>query len=100
MGDTVTLKATVRAPSWIHPGTLRVYENGAVVQTVELTEADADGVWLDTSWELTPARDAWVVVEVEGVDGQGSLWRGRAPYAAANAIFVDVAGDGWDPPGL
>ena len=100
VGASATLSATVRAPSWIHPGTLRVYENGEVIHTVELTEASADGLWLDTSWEVTPARDAWYVVEVEGVDGQGSLWRGRPPYAAANAIFVDVLGDGWDAPGL
>jgi hypothetical protein len=57
-------------------------------------------VWFDDSFEVETATDSWFVVEVDGASGMGGVWRGGVPYAAAQAIFVDVAGDGWTAPGL
>lgn len=102
-GDTVTgglveVHATVQAPSWLEPGTLRIWQGGVVVVEQAVPDASAGVVRLDESWTLTAAEDTWVVAEVRGEAPQGDLWRNATPYAAANAIFVDVDGDGWEAP--
>ena len=104
-GDTVTggahtLDLQVRAPAWVEPGTLHVRVNGVSVHEVALTEADGDGVWLDDTVDVAVDADAWVVVEVAGDTSLGDAWRNATPYALTNAFFIDVDGDGWQPPGL
>jgi hypothetical protein len=102
-GDTVTggvveLRATVQAPSWLEPGTLRIWQGGEVVVEQPVPDASAGFARLDQTWTLTATEDTWVVVEVRGEAAQGDLWRNARPYAAANAVFVDVDGDGWEAP--
>jgi hypothetical protein len=97
-GRSVTVQATVRAPDWIQPGTLRIWVGGEVAVEETLPAGAVDGLWLDSSWTLDVAADTWVVVEVVGAESQGSTWRNAAPYAATNAFFVDTAGDGWTSP--
>lgn len=91
-GGRVTVTTTVQAPAWIEPGTLRIYRGGEVV--VEETE----GPWTDATWTIDADADTWIVVEVDGDTPQGDIWRNAEPYAATNAFFVDVAGDGWEAP--
>ncbi len=104
-GDTITgsslaIDVLVQAPSWITPGTLRVYRNGDLALERALTERDDSGVWFDEAIAIELEADAWIVVEVEGSEPLGDFWRNHAPYAATNAFFVDVEGDGWEAPGL
>jgi hypothetical protein len=105
-GDVVTggshvIDATVLGPDWMQPTVVRLYRNGELLEEVALPEApDEDMVWFDDSFEVETATDSWFVVEVDGASGMGGVWRGGVPYAAAQAIFVDVAGDGWTAPGL
>lgn len=98
VGDTVTIQATVRAPDWIQPGTLRVYVGGAVAFEEELPAVATNGVWLEKSWTVEVPTDTWIVVEVAGTTSQGASWRDATPYAATNAFLVDVMGDGWSSP--
>jgi len=93
------VRASVRSPDWIVPGTLRVYQGGAVVveersRGVRRRPVAGGLLTLDAS------EDTWIVVEVAGVTSQGAFWRDALPYAATNAFFVDVAGDGWTAPGV
>lgn len=97
VGDTITVAATVRAPDWIQPGTLRVWVGGTIA-VEQVLDAATGSLWLDQSWELQVPTDTWVVVEVVGTVSQGTLWRNATPYAATNAFFVDTAGDGWTAP--
>lgn len=97
-GSTVTVSATVRSPEWIQPGTLRVWVGGAVAVEEALPLEGTNGLWLDQSWTLDVPTDTWIVVEVVGTTEQGAMWRGATPYAATNAFFIDVAGDGWTSP--
>ena len=96
--STITVHATVQAPDWIQPGTLRVYVGGEVAIEEALPPVAVDGTWLDRGWTLEVPTDTWVVVEVVGSVEQGSMWRNATPYAATNAFFVDVLGDGWTAP--
>ncbi len=104
-GDTIAgsgaeLVAAVQGPSWIVPETLRLYRNGEVLEEIVLPTSPDGANWGGHTWTLDDSTDAWYVVEVEGSQALGGMWHGGLPYAAANAFFVDVAGDGWDPPGL
>ena len=99
-GDTATLSASVRAPSWIVPTRIRVWRNSELVTEEAIDGPAVDGLWHEASWTVdASAEDAWFVVEVEGDQSLGSWWGGAMPYAITNAIFLDAAGDGWDPPG-
>lgn len=95
VGETMTIQATVLAPDWIQPGTLRVYVGGEVVVEAEMPAVATSGVWLEDSWTVHVPADTWIVVEVEGTVSQGATWRDATPYAATNAFLVDTAGDGW-----
>lgn len=104
-GDTVTgsfaADVVVSAPSWAVPTEVRLVRNGDTVESVDLTGVTpTDGVWWSGSFADTPDDDAWYVVEVVGSQGLGGMWGGSPPYALTNAVFVDVAGDGWTAPGL
>ena len=98
VGSSITVAATVRAPDWIQPGTLRIWVGGVVAVEEALPAKASDGRWLDGSWTLDLPVDSWIVVEVVGDVGQGPLWRDATPYAATNAFFVDTDGDGWTAP--
>ncbi len=103
-GETTTgtqgaLTISVQAPDWMAPGTLRVWQNGVAVFEQALDAPD--GVtWFDGQVPVAVTTDSWIAVEVEGTESIGPLWRDFTAYAMTNAYFVDVAGDGWDAPGL
>jgi len=104
-GDTVvglggTLQIQVLAPSWIRPNRLRLYRNGVVVREEELSGTKDGKTWYQGSWPVESDIDAWYVVEVEGDQAMGGVWGGALPYAATNAFFLDLAGDGWEAPGF
>lgn len=104
-GDTLTgpdheIGVRILGPDWMRPTWVRLWRNGAEVQTAALPDAAQDGVWWDDAFDVSDEDDAWYVVEVEGAQALGGLWGGGVPWAAANAIFVDVDGDGWESPGL
>jgi hypothetical protein len=103
-GDTLaaasaTLSVRVQAPDWIAPGVLRVLQDGEVLFEQTLP-SDGGPLDFEASWTVAPDADAWLVVEVQGDASLGPAWRDAVPYAATNAFFLDVDGDGWTPPGL
>ncbi len=98
VGSSAAVDVAVLAPSWIHPGTLRLIRDGEAVLEESLTES-VDGVWFEGIITVEAERDAWFVIEVQGSDPMGAAWRNATPYALTNAFFLDVEGDGWDPPG-
>ena len=103
-GETTTgtdgsLAITVQAPDWIAPGTLKVWRNWQVVFEQDLDTPNG-ATWFDGDVPIQVGEDSWITVEVEGTESIGPLWRDFTPYAMTNAFFVDVAGDGWEAPGL
>jgi len=98
-GSAGALSITVQAPDWISPGTLKVWQNWELVHEQDLDVANG-ATWFDGEVQVQVDVDAWIAVEVEGTESIGPLWRDFTPYAMTNAFFVDVAGDGWEPPGL
>lgn len=99
-GDSNEIVARVLGPAHIRPTVVRLYRNGEVVDSVDVPPDAEPGLWIEHTFEIEDAEDAWYVVEAEGASGIGGVWHGGIPYAIANAIRVDVAGDGWEAPGL
>ncbi|MFO0751304.1 MAG: CehA/McbA family metallohydrolase [Myxococcota bacterium] len=102
----VTFHVHVESPSWIDVASVALLENGVAVKTLtgaELTRPDgaSAAVRFDGDLTVTPAADAWYVVEVQGA---GNLWPtdpGDAPYALTNPIEVDQDKDlTWTPPAV
>jgi hypothetical protein len=98
VGGSAAVDVQVLGPSWIVPETLWLIRDGEIVHEEALTEA-VDGTWYAGSLPLEAERDAWFVLEVRGSTPMGDVWRNQAPYAMSNAFFLDVDGDGWEPPG-
>ena len=83
-----TVDVEALSASWVVVDRIHLLENGVVVETVEDTTA---------SFELDPAEDAVYVVIAEGDAGMQPVEDSR-PWAMTSAIFLDVAGDGFEPP--
>jgi hypothetical protein len=81
----------IRAPSWIVVDTLHVWENGTEVQTIPVVDNLASAT-------LAPESDAVYVLTVTGDEDMSPVYPGERPWAVAQAIFIDVEGDGWSPP--
>jgi hypothetical protein len=123
----------VRAPSWAKVDTLTLYSNSAVLQTIAIP--DNQGTDFETTINVSPQQDAWVVAEVTGTSNMfpvlsptefppldatviiqalsvgldlstlpiaSSLKPNRVhqstPYAITNPIWIDIDGNGWNPP--
>lgn len=100
-GPSHTLEVTVTGPSYIQPEEVRLVRNGVTIETREVDPDLHDGsLWLATEFSTEDNEDAWYVIEVEGYSPMGHVWRGATPYAITGAFLVDIAGDGWDAPGL
>jgi hypothetical protein len=133
---TVTATIDVQAPTWIAVDRVNLYENGTLIHEWAVPET-GDVYRFHESLDLTPAADAWYVVEVVGDDDLspvftpiempeiqlqtvvvGALGGVPAvaslmspaipipttypviPYAITNPIWVDLQGNGFDPPGV
>lgn len=99
-GGPATLSVHVRSPAWAAYDTIRVYENGALIETRAVTPPLGAGAYSsDEDFAIAPLEDAFYVVVVTG---PGDLFpiSGSDVYAYTNPIYVDLAGDGWDAPGL
>jgi len=72
--------------------------NGEIVQEWDITN-ETDLERLDITVELTPAVDTWYhVLTFDPVRNLTPVYPGRASAAFTNPIWVDLAGDGFDPP--
>ena len=91
----VALNVVVEAPTWIALTEVRLWENGKVIDVVDISEPLEPVVRLVHSFGYTPTSDSWVAIEVIGT---GSLWPvdNSTPYALTNPIEIDADGDGSD----
>ncbi|MFT4622620.1 MAG: hypothetical protein ACI8PZ_001276 [Myxococcota bacterium] len=91
-GTTLTapavLNVSARSASWAPVARLVLYRDGEPIETLS---ADA------AQFELTARRDAWFTVVAEGDVDLGPPYGGTA-WAMSAPIYLDLAGDGWDPP--
>ncbi len=96
-GGVVRLQIRLAAPSWVRVSRVKLYVNGAVAQ--ELPVEHPEGRPLDWRQEvpLRVERDSWVVVLAEG-EGFTALYPSARPTSLTNPIYIDVDGNGWQPP--
>ncbi len=102
---TVVLHLRVQAPRWMGPiDTLRLYENGVVAYEADVAllceQHPDDPVRYDCDVPVHPTADAWYAVDAEGTQPMDPVVDGAIPYGLTGALYVDVDGDGWTPPGL
>jgi len=94
----VSAHVVVRAPSWAPLATVQLVGNGVVVQEWDVS-AESNVERLDATVELQPDKDTWY--HVRAFDPSGDLspvYPGRISAAFTNPIWVDLAGDGFEPP--
>jgi hypothetical protein len=101
----------VQAPCWIPVGDVRVFANGALLLQVPIDGAPCTGALrYEHSFDVTPARDTYFVVETEERFPRPSanfeqqlpthVYKGLPFLAFTNPLYVDTDGNGvFDPPG-
>ncbi len=97
-GAPVSMQIRVSAASWVPLTTVQLVGNGEVVQEWDVAAA-TEVVRFDDTLEVTPEKDTWY--HVRAFDPNGNLapvYPGRLSAAFTNPIWVDLAGDGFDPP--
>lgn len=85
------LRILVDSAPWIPVSEARVWLNGALLETLPLTVGDP------VAFDVAVDADSFIYVEVAGEpsDIYAAVAPKYQPFAFANPIFVDVAGDGW-----
>lgn len=120
--SVVTLHVRVQATNWMPVDEVRVYENGALVRRFDASTVPTVHpgprnprsrsrrrvVRFDAPFDVTLSQDAYFVVEagprLDPLSPPAALVNkivpNLRPLAFTNPIFVDLAGDGFDPPGV
>ncbi|MCP4804317.1 MAG: carboxypeptidase regulatory-like domain-containing protein [Proteobacteria bacterium] len=88
LGGGESLEVTALSPNWIQVDRLVLYMDGERIEEVEGTTA---------TFSLDADADAHFVVMAEG-DAPMSPVSNNLPWAMTGAYYVDLDGDGWEPP--
>ncbi|MCB9795249.1 MAG: CehA/McbA family metallohydrolase [Alphaproteobacteria bacterium] len=83
-----TLEVEARSASWVGVDRLQLWRDGQLVEVVEGTHA---------TFTLDADADASFVVMAEGDANMSPVYNDR-PWAMSAPIYLDLDGDGWDPP--
>lgn len=89
VGAGQTLSVEARSSSWVPVERVVLYRDGEPSVTVQGAVAE---------FALDAAADAFYVVMAESDTDLGPPYSGRTAWAMSAPIYLDVAGDGWDPP--
>lgn len=96
-GDALSMHIQVSAPEWASLDKVQLIGNGQLVREWDVSGI-TDLVRLDETIEVTPTEDTWYVILAFDPDTDLSpVYPGRTCAAITNPIWVDVAGDGFDP---
>jgi hypothetical protein len=109
-GDTVDLSVidemptgdiVVQAPAWMNVEFVRVFANGEMIAD-NVVPARIEGsvtVFSGTIPIDTFVTDTYIVVVAGSSSFESRMpGYGRPPLSVTNPIFIDVDGDGWEPP--
>ncbi|MGM0574854.1 MAG: CehA/McbA family metallohydrolase [Myxococcota bacterium] len=97
----IAFRVRVQAPTWMKIDEARLWENGEVVDVIDVSAPADPIVRLDTVLEVTPPADAWYALEVRGHGNMRPMTFSGPPYALTNPIEVDADGDdAWIAPAL
>ena len=99
-GEQLEIEVSVRAPAWVRPRTVQLFQNGVQVAHLELP--DQEGVTdLRPVLRLpAPPRDAWLVAVILGDPVESPHWPDINNYtlASTNPVWLDSDGDGYHSP--
>ena len=94
-GGEITVSMRVEAPTWMSVEAVRLLENGRVVAEREVPaegpNAERPGLRFEGTFTVTPASDAYYIVEVRGGASPPLLSR---THSLTNPIWVDADGGG------
>lgn len=100
--ETAELVATVRWPGWMHVEFIRIYANGMLLEKSDLPELEESPAPNEAilRWPLQDltADTHFVIVAGSLATAHDMPGYGRPPISVTNPIYVDVDGDGWEPP--
>jgi hypothetical protein len=94
----MTVQLRVSAATWVPLATVQLLGNGELVQEWDVSDA-TEIVRLDTTAQLSPDGDTWYHVRAfDPTADLSPVYPGRLSAAFTNPIWVDVNGDGFNPP--
>ncbi len=84
---TVELFVEVQSPSWFEVDQVEIYENGTLIEVLEVPTPNTTPVNLSTTVEVSPSDDAWYVVIAIGDDDLDPVY---PSLDRENLVFQDV----------
>ncbi len=84
---SVELFIEVQSPSWFDTTQVELYENGTLIEVLEIPQPNTTPVNLSTTVEVSPSDDAWYVVVVVGDDDLDPVY---PSLDRENLVFQDV----------
>ncbi|GIV16377.1 MAG: hypothetical protein KatS3mg022_1812 [Armatimonadota bacterium] len=93
----VQVQIRLAAPSWVRVNRVKLYVNGSVAQELPVDHPQDKPLNWQQTIPLRVEKDSWLVVLAEG-EGFTALYPGVRPTSFTNPIYIDVDGNGWQPP--
>ncbi len=84
---TVTISVQVQSPSWFETSQVELYENGTLIEVLEIPQPNTTPINLETTVDVEPSDDAWYVVVVVGDDDLDPVY---PSLDRENLVFQDV----------
>ncbi len=84
---TVQLAIEVQSPSWFECTQVEVYENGTLIELIEIPVPNTTPLNLSTTLEVSPSDDAWYALIVVGDDDLDPIY---PSLDRENLVFQDV----------
>jgi hypothetical protein len=83
----VELFIEVQSPSWFECSQVEVYENGTLIEVIEIPSPNTTPVNLSTTLEVMPNKDSWYALVVVGDDDLDPVY---PSLDRENLVFQDV----------
>ncbi len=104
--DTAELDVAVRWPGWMHVEFIRIYANGQLFQQIDIPAIDESPEPNEALLKVAikdilgdEITDTYIVVVAASATPANRMpGYGRPPISVTNPIYLDVDGDGWEPP--
>ena len=83
----VQLSIQVQSPSWFDTSQVEVYENGTLIEVLEIPQPNVTPLNLETTLDVEPSKDSWYVLVVVGDDDLDPVY---PSLDRENLVFQDV----------
>lgn len=93
-GDSIDFTIRVQSPTWFNVDRVELYENGSLIEEIEVESPNIDILNLETTLTVQPTKDSWYVVIAMGNDDLSPVFTAvEIPPVQLQDVITDALGD-------